>query len=178
VITEPFTTWVNLSGVQLTAGGIADLVERTLSATGLPPAMLGLEVTETTIVAEGAIGDRARDELQTLRNLGVKIAIDDFGTVVSSLGQLQRFPVDMIKVDRSFIQGVEHDVKNAAIAANLVSLAHALGLVAIAEGIESEGQLASLEEVECDLAQGFLFGRPVSAEQARDILAESSAAPV
>jgi diguanylate cyclase (GGDEF)-like protein/PAS domain S-box-containing protein len=178
VIGEPFTTWVNLSGVQLTAGGIAGLVQKTLAATGLPATMLGLEVTETTIVAEGAVGDRARDELQTLRNLGVKIAIDDFGTGVSSLGQLQRFPVDMIKVDRSFIQGVEHDVKNAAIAANLVSLAHALGLVAIAEGIESEVQLASLEEVECDLAQGYLFGRPVSAEQARDILAESSAAPV
>jgi diguanylate cyclase (GGDEF)-like protein/PAS domain S-box-containing protein len=178
VITEPFTTWVNLSGVQLTAGGIADLVQKILSSTGLSATMLGLEVTETTIVAEGAVSDRARDELQTLRDLGVKIAIDDFGTGVSSLGQLQRFPVDMIKVDRSFIQGVEHDVKNAAIAANLVSLAHALGLVAIAEGIESEGQLASLEEVECDLAQGYLFGRPVSAEQVRDILAESSAAPV
>jgi diguanylate cyclase (GGDEF)-like protein/PAS domain S-box-containing protein len=178
VITEPFTTWVNLSGVQLTAGGIADLVQKTIASTGLPATMLGLEVTETTIVAEGAVGDRARDELQTLRNLGVKIAIDDFGTGVSSLGHLQRFPVDMIKVDRSFIQGVEHDVKNAAIAANLVSLAHALGLVAIAEGIESEGQLASLEEVECDLAQGYLFGRPVSAEQVRNILAESSAAPV
>ena len=128
-------------------------------------------MTESTIVAEGPIGDRAREELQTLRGLGVRIAIDDFGTGVSSLGQLQRFPIDMIKVDRSFVQGVEHDVKNAAIVANLVSLAHALGLVAVAEGVESEGQLASLREVDCDLAQGYLFGRPVSGDQAGDLLA-------
>jgi diguanylate cyclase (GGDEF)-like protein/PAS domain S-box-containing protein len=173
ILPEPFAVWVNLSGVQLSAGGIAELVQKVLTETGLPARMLGLEVTESTIVAEGS-GDRARQELQILRELGVKIAIDDFGTGVSSLGQLQRFPVDMIKVDRSFIQGVEHDVKNAAIAANLVSLAHALGLVAVAEGIESEGQLESLREVDCDLAQGYLFGRPVSADQAGDLLATSS----
>jgi diguanylate cyclase (GGDEF)-like protein/PAS domain S-box-containing protein len=171
MLPEPFTTWVNLSGVQLSAGGIARLVERVLEETQLPAGMLGLEVTESTLVAEGSVGDRAREELENLRNLGVKIAIDDFGTGVSSLGQLQRFPVDVIKVDRSFIQGVEHDVKNAAIAANLISLAHALGLVAIAEGIESEGQLESMREVDCDLAQGYLFGRPVSAEHAGDLLA-------
>jgi EAL domain-containing protein (putative c-di-GMP-specific phosphodiesterase class I) len=138
--------------------------------------MLGLEVTESTIIAEGSVGDRAREELQTLRSLGVRIAIDDFGTGVSSLGQLQRFPIDVIKVDRSFIQGIEHDVKKAAIVANLVSLAHALGLVAIAEGVEYEGQLASLLEVDCDLAQGYLFGRPVSADQAGDVLAARSPA--
>ena len=77
----------------------------------------------------------------------MRIAIDDFGTGFSSLGQLRRFPIDVIKVDRSFIQGVEHDAKDAAITANLVSLAHALGLVAIAEGIETDGQLASVREL-------------------------------
>ena len=99
-------------------------------------------MTETAIVPSGAAGERARAELQELHDLGVRIAIDDFGTGFSSLGQLRRFPIDMIKVDRSFVQGVEHDPKDAAITANLVSLAHALGLVAIAEGIESSGQLA------------------------------------
>jgi diguanylate cyclase (GGDEF)-like protein len=174
VLPEPFITWVNLSGVQLSAGGFAQVVEKILDETGLPANMLGLEVTETTVIAEGSVSERARGELQELRSLGVKIAIDDFGTGVSSLGQLQRFPVDVIKVDRSFIQGVEHDVKNAAIAANLISLAHALGLLAIAEGIESEGQLESLREVDCDLAQGYLFGRPVSADQAGDLLAANA----
>jgi diguanylate cyclase (GGDEF)-like protein/PAS domain S-box-containing protein len=170
LLPDPFVTWVNLSGIQLSAGGITDLVRQTLEATGLPASMLGLEVTETAIVVEGSTGDRARDELQELRALGVRIAIDDFGTGVSSLGQLRRFPVDMIKVDRSFIQGVEHDVKNAAIAANLVSLAHALGLIAVAEGIESSGQLASLRAVDCDLAQGYLFARPVAPDQIGDML--------
>ena len=80
----------------------------------------------------------------------------------------------MIKVDRSFVQGVEHDAKARAIAANIVSLAHALGLVAIAEGIESDGQLESMRELGCDLAQGFLFARPVPAGQLRELLVEHS----
>jgi EAL domain-containing protein (putative c-di-GMP-specific phosphodiesterase class I) len=187
MLPDPFVTWVNLSGIQLSAGGMPELVRRVLEETGLPPSMLGLEVTETAIVVEGAVGDRARDELQALRDSGVRIAIDDFGTGVSSLSQLRRFPVDMIKVDRSFVQGVDHDVKNAAIAANLVSLAHALGLIAIAEGIESNSQLNSLRDVDCDLAQGYLFARPVAPDQIGDILsgrvplpdvAERSTAPV
>ena len=124
--------------------------------------MLGLEVTETAIVVEGAAGERARARARrSCTTDGVGIAIDDFGTGFSSLEQLRRFPIDMIKVDRSFVQGIEHDPKDAAITANLVSLAHALGLVAVAEGIESDGQLASLRELGCDLAQGFLFARPV-----------------
>jgi EAL domain-containing protein (putative c-di-GMP-specific phosphodiesterase class I) len=103
----------------------------------------------------------------------VRIAIDDFGTGFSSLGQLRHFPVDMIKVDRSFIQGVEEEAKDAAITANLVTLAHALGVLAIAEGIESNGQLASLRGLGCDLAQGFLFARPLPAGQVGTLLSGS-----
>jgi EAL domain-containing protein (putative c-di-GMP-specific phosphodiesterase class I) len=168
---EPFVMWVNISGKQLSAGGVNGLVLRTLESTGLPPECLGLEVTETAIVVEGTAGDRARGELAQLHDRGVRIAIDDFGTGVSSLGQLRRFPVDMIKVDRSFIQGVEHDAKDAAIAANLVSLAHALGLIAVAEGIESDGQLASMKDLDCDLAQGFLFAEPVPPHELRALFA-------
>ena len=105
----------------------------------------------------------------------MRIAVDDFGTGFSSLGQLRSFPVDMIKVDRSFVQGIEHDAKDAAITANLVSLAHALGLLAIAEGIESDGQLTSLRELGCDLAQGFLFARPAPPAEIDRLLAEGSA---
>jgi diguanylate cyclase (GGDEF)-like protein/PAS domain S-box-containing protein len=165
VLPEPFVTWVNLSGRQLSAGGVAGLVERTLASAGLPPELLGLEVTETTLVQEGLNGERARDELQQLHQQGVRIAIDDFGTGFSSLGQLRSFPVDMIKVDRSFVQGVDQEPKDAAITANLVTLAHALGVVAIAEGIESSGQLASLRGLGCDLAQGFLFAHPLPPDQ-------------
>src|SRR5207237_8042066 len=107
----------------------------------------------------------ARVDLKQLHDQGVRIAIDDFGTGFSSLGQLRHFPIDMLKVDRSFVQGVEHDAKDAAITANLVNLAHALGVTAIAEGIESDGQLSEMRAVGCDLAQGYLFGRHGSATQ-------------
>jgi diguanylate cyclase (GGDEF)-like protein/PAS domain S-box-containing protein len=171
LLPERFTTWVNLSGRQLSAGGLARTVEAALEEAGLPADCLGLEVTETALVQEGTAGDRARAELRQLHEEGVRIAIDDFGTGFSSLGQLRQFPVDMIKVDRSFIQGVEEEAKDAAITANLVTLAHALGLLAIAEGIESGGQLASLRGLGCDLAQGYLFARPLPPSEARSVLA-------
>jgi EAL domain-containing protein (putative c-di-GMP-specific phosphodiesterase class I) len=124
-------------------------------------------------VQPGVSGERARLELQGLHADGVRIAIDDFGTGFSSLGQLRHFPVDMIKVDRSFVQGVQHDAKDAAITANVVSLAHALGLVAIAEGIESDSQLRSMRELGCDLAQGYLFARPAPADEVTVTLREA-----
>jgi diguanylate cyclase (GGDEF)-like protein/PAS domain S-box-containing protein len=172
---ESFVTWINLSGKQLSAGRVSASVRAALEAVALPPRFLGLEVTETALVQDGHAGERARAELQELHRLGVRIAVDDFGTGFSSLGQLRSFPVDMIKVDRSFVQGIEHDAKDAAITANLVSLAHALGLLAIAEGIESDGQLTSLRELGCDLAQGFLFAPPAPPAQIHRLLAEGSA---
>jgi EAL domain-containing protein (putative c-di-GMP-specific phosphodiesterase class I) len=169
LLPDRFVTWVNVSAKQLSAGGLAPLVFRTLAATGLPPTMVGLEVTETAIVEDG---NGARAELEELHSQGVRIAIDDFGTGFSSLGHLRRLPVDLIKVDRSFIQRIEHDAKDAAITANLASLAHALGVLAIAEGIESEGQLESVRKLGCDLAQGFLFARPAPADAVTRLLAE------
>src|SRR5439155_23264273 len=145
-----------------------------LEAAALAPSMLGLEVTETAIVVGGDAGEQARAALEDLHNRGVRIAIDDFGTGFSSLGHLRRFPADMIKVDRSFVQGVEHDTKDAAITANLTSLAHALGLTAIAEVIECEGQLASVRELGCDLAHGYLFARPMPAEKMAELLADDA----
>jgi diguanylate cyclase (GGDEF)-like protein/PAS domain S-box-containing protein len=165
-----FVTWVNVSGRQLAAGGVIALVEQCLAAAGLPAHRLGLEVTETAIVQEGTTGDRARAELSELHRRGVHLAIDDFGTGFSSLGQLRHFPIDMIKVDRSFTQGAEHNAKDAAITANIVSLAHALNLVATAEGIETETQLASLQKLGCDHAQGFLFARPAPAADITPLL--------
>src|SRR6185503_19218287 len=169
LLPDDFITWVNISAAQLSSPGISELVTRELTASGLPATSLGLEVTETALVREPA-SEGASSELSELHELGVRIAIDDFGTGFSSLGQLRHFPVDLLKVDRSFVQGVEHDAKDAAITANLVSLAHALGLLAIAEGIESDGQLDSLRDVGCDYAQGFLFARPVPPADAEAIL--------
>jgi EAL domain-containing protein (putative c-di-GMP-specific phosphodiesterase class I) len=153
---------VNLSGKQLSKGGVSTLVRAVLDEAGLPASYLGLEVTETALAIQGQAGDRARAELEEIHALGVRVAIDDFGTGFSSLEQLRRFPIDVIKVDRSFIQG--EDVKSATITANVTSLAHALGLVAVAEGIETPGQLTSAKALGCDVAQGYLFTRPAPAE--------------
>jgi diguanylate cyclase len=173
VLPENFVTWVNLSGRQLAGAGIGSVVRSALANADLPPRYLGLEITETALVHEAAGWARGQADLQALHEDGVRIAIDDFGTGFSSLGQLRHFPVDMIKVDRSFIQGMEEETKDAAIAANLVTLAHALGVLAIAEGIESDGQLSSLKGLGCDLAQGFLFAKPMPPAQLRNVLAGS-----
>jgi EAL domain-containing protein (putative c-di-GMP-specific phosphodiesterase class I) len=163
LLPERFVTWVNVSGRQVSAGGLQTLVEAELARAGLAPGRLGIEVTETAVVLEGPAGVRARNEVANLHEVGVQVAIDDFGTGFSSLGHLRRFPVDVIKVDRSFVQGAEIDARDAAITANLASLAHALGVIAIAEGIESESQLAAVQELGCDHAQGFLFAYPMPA---------------
>jgi diguanylate cyclase (GGDEF)-like protein/PAS domain S-box-containing protein len=167
---EQFVTWVNVSGKQVSAGGIERRVEEELARTRLSPRRLGLEVTETAVVLDDPAGDRARTELRSLHELGVRIAIDDFGTGFSSLGQLRRFPVDVLKIDRSFVQGVERDTRDAAITAHLASLAHALGLAAIAEGIESDGQLEAVRELGCDHVQGYLIARPMRGDALAQIL--------
>jgi diguanylate cyclase (GGDEF)-like protein/PAS domain S-box-containing protein len=178
ILPDDFVVWVNVSGKQLAVGGVNGLVRRALEDSGLPPQQLGLEVTETAIVS-GAPGERARGELELLHTLGVRVAIDDFGTGFSALGQLRHFPIDMLKVDRSFVQGLETDARDAAIVANVVSLAHSLGVPAIAEGIETSSQLDSVRAVDCDLAQGFLFARPSAPAEITALLeaARARAAP-
>ncbi|MDP9225353.1 MAG: bifunctional diguanylate cyclase/phosphodiesterase, partial [Actinomycetota bacterium] len=177
ILPERFVTWVNVSGRQLSDGGVSALVQSILEEAGLPANFLGLEVTETAIVAQGVAGDRASAELHELHDRGVRIAIDDFGTGFSSIGHLRRFPVDLIKVDRSFVQGVGHNAKDTAITTNLASLAHALGLRAVAEGIETDEQLSSVSELGCDLAQGYLFAHPVPADEMSNVLATMAVLP-
>jgi predicted signal transduction protein with EAL and GGDEF domain len=166
-----FVTWVNVSARQLAASDFTALVREALQTAALTPDRLGLEVTETAIVAKGVASEHARAELQRLHDWGVQLAVDDFGTGFSSLGQLRHFPVDVIKVDRTFVQGVGTDARDAAITANVVSLAHALGLIAIAEGIESDDQLVSMRRLGCDLAQGYVFAHPAPAAAIEGLLA-------
>jgi len=171
LLPQRFVTWVNVSPRQLVGSAMTALVRDALALADLTPDRLGLEVTETAIVARGDASENARTELQRLHDWGVQLAVDDFGTGFSSLGQLRHFPVDVIKVDRTFVQGVGVDPKDAAITANVVSLAHALGLVAIAEGIESAEQLLAMRRLGCDLAQGFVFARPAPAADIEVLLA-------
>lgn len=152
-----FVVSVNLSGRQLSNPELARQVSTALEHTGADPAGLCFEITENVLMddVEATIG-----AITALKRLGVTLSIDDFGTGYSSLGYLKRFPVDAVKVDRSFIHGLGTDPEDSAIVAAVVSLGHALGLTVIAEGVETDRQLSELVDLGCDAAQGYLFARP------------------
>jgi diguanylate cyclase (GGDEF)-like protein/PAS domain S-box-containing protein len=158
---------VNLSAWQFQQPDLVDQVRRALDDAGVDPSCLVLEITEGTVMddAESAI-----EQLRALKALGVSLAIDDFGTGYSSLAYLHRFPVDVLKIDRSFVSSIGTDHEGDAIVAATIGLAHALGLVVVAEGVETEAQLERLRELHCDRAQGFLIGRPLPATDLPAIL--------
>ena len=151
---------VNLSARQIDHPEIVETVERILEATGLPPTNLTLEITESALMKDAAA---ALQVLRALKGIGVSLAIDDFGTGYSSLSYLQRFPLDILKVDKSFVDELGINQEGEEIVQAVINLAHALGLEVVAEGVETERQLEILADLHCDFAQGFLFSRPVSA---------------
>jgi predicted signal transduction protein with EAL and GGDEF domain len=158
---------VNLSARQFWEPGLADTVNRILDETGLDPHYLGLEVTESTAMSDV---QATAATLEDLQGLGVRAIIDDFGTGYSSLSYLERLPVDYVKIDRSFVGGLGKEPGAAVLASGVISLAHALGLRVIAEGVETDEQLEQLREMGCDLAQGFYFAKPLSGEEAAALL--------
>jgi diguanylate cyclase (GGDEF)-like protein len=159
---NPLTVAVNLSAHQLLFPGLHDLVAQALVDSDLDPKLLCLEITETVLMEDGA---SSRAALDSLKKLGVQLAVDDFGTGYSSLLYLQRFPVDILKVDRSFVSGLGHSPADTAIVAGVVGLANALGLLAVAEGVETAEQAARLTELGCTRAQGYLWSRPLAVDQ-------------
>ncbi len=159
---------VNISTRQLGDPTIVERVRETLDVTGFPAQKLMLEVTETAVVIDG---QDARSALTALRALGVRVAIDDFGTGYSSLSYLRQFPVDTIKIDRTFVAGMGEDADDLAIVASLVSLAAAVGVDAVAEGVETEEQADLLRRLGCPLGQGFLWSPAVPADALPGVLA-------
>jgi diguanylate cyclase len=155
---------VNLSARQCTHPDLAGTFGEILRRTGADPATVCLEITETALMEDVAVSTAT---LTALKELGLTLALDDFGTGYSSLRALQHFPVDVVKIDRSFIAPIEHDPQEAAIVAAVISLSHALGLRTVAEGIESVPQVDRLRALGCDLAQGFYFARPGPPEDVR-----------
>jgi len=151
---------VNLSARQLIRSDLTRMVADMLESTGADPADLCLEITEGTLLQDM---NAAVKHLRELRALGVRISIDDFGTGYSSLAYLRTLPLDELKIDRSFVTPVADDASAAAIVASVVSLGHALGLVVVAEGVETPSQLSTLRDLGCDLAQGYHLGRPAAA---------------
>ncbi|HEY3058407.1 MAG TPA: EAL domain-containing protein [Chloroflexota bacterium] len=152
---------VNLSARQFRHPGLLGDIAATLAETGLPAHSLKLEITESVAIDDA---ETALVKLQALKAIGVQLAIDDFGTGYSWLGYLKRFPVDALKIDRSFIQGMGQDSQDAAIVESVVALARTLHLSVIGEGIETPAQAAHLRALGCDRGQGFLFARPQPAE--------------
>ncbi|QYG93110.1 EAL domain-containing protein [Iamia sp. SCSIO 61187] len=156
------TMAVNVSARQLGDPGLVADVEWALATTGAPPEALVVEVTETALMDDPV---RALDTLRRLRGLGISLAIDDFGTGYCSLSYLSAFPVQLLKVDGTFVTQMTANQQDRTIVASVIGLAHALGIAALGEGVESEHQLDMLREMGCDQAQGFLLGVPGSGEE-------------
>jgi EAL domain-containing protein (putative c-di-GMP-specific phosphodiesterase class I) len=161
LVDEGFEISVNLSARQLQRPELAREVARVIARTEIRPERLVLEVTEST-----AMGDvhASLEALGRLKALGVRLAMDDFGTGYSSLSHLKHFPIDVLKIDRSFVQGVDADAQDQAIVRSVVALARSLHLSVTAEGIETTDQHAFLRQLGCDRGQGYLLGRPAPAE--------------
>jgi diguanylate cyclase (GGDEF)-like protein/PAS domain S-box-containing protein len=161
-----WTMSVNLSAKQLQQPQLIKEVAEVLRATTLDPARLVLEITESALMVDES---STTATLQALKNLGVRLAMDDFGTGYSSLSFLRNFPVAIIKIDKSFIREMGRDTSEAAIVSGVVNLAHALHLQVVAEGIETPEQLNQLKALECDVGQGFYFGKPLPTNEANDV---------
>ena len=167
----PLSVTVNLSGRQLQRPTIVENVALALAQVGLDPSALVLEVTESMMMHNT---ETTLTKLQDLRSLGVRLAIDDFGTGYSSLSYLQRFPVDILKIDKSFIDGLREADGESALARAIIALGQTLGLRTVAEGVEVEEQAEWLCEQGCHMAQGFHFARPMSRDAFEALLQEAN----
>ena len=170
----PLRIAVNLSARQFVRETLTADIADVLARTGLLPSLLELEITESVVMQDP---DRAARVLVDLNALGVHVAIDDFGTGYSSLGYLKRFPVDTVKIDRSFIEGIPGDEDDVVITRAVIAMAHSMGLRVTAEGVETHEQVAFLKEHGCDEAQGFLLGRPAAANEIEALLARGAEPP-
>jgi len=162
---------VNVSTTQFQQPGLVEDVANALWDSGLDPSILTLEITESVLVHDT---DAVIEKLHRLKDFGVKVAIDDFGTGYSSLGYLKRFPIDILKIDKSFIDGVGNGAEEAAIAQAIIKLGESLGLEVVAEGIELPEQIDALQLLRCERGQGFFFSGPVDAETMGGLLANGS----
>lgn len=164
----PLTIGVNLSAKQLKHTDLIGDVQEALRETGLDPGRLTLEITEGSVVRDE---EHSIDTLRGLRDLGVRFALDDFGTGYSSLSYLKRLPIGMLKIDRSFVERIGEDAEDEILVSGMVHVASGLGLVVLAEGVETSEQLTRVKSLGCDLAQGNYFSKPLSSKAAGKLLA-------
>jgi len=167
---EPIRIWINLSARQLSDPELVTFVEQAVASTGITTDEICMEITESALMVDA---DSATQQLDQLRRLGISLGIDDFGTGWSQFEYLNRLPLDVLKIDRSFVHGLGRDENSAVIVNAIIELAHALGMIVIAEGVETAEQLAVLEELDCDQALGFYFAEPREASGFDQTLARS-----
>jgi EAL domain-containing protein (putative c-di-GMP-specific phosphodiesterase class I) len=163
---------VNLSPLQFKDPELLASVRRALEQTGLPPQRLELEITEGALMTESS---QTLATLNALRDLGVSVSLDDFGTGYSSMSYLKRLPLSTLKIDRSFVEGLPHQEESMAIVRAILSLAKSLGFSVTAEGVETPEQARSLKHMSCDMVQGFLFSKPVTADDIVELMADPAA---
>ena len=168
---EKFYMSVNVSIRQFRGGFRKKHLAAVLEETGFPSEHLVLEITESLLMDDDV---RFRDTLNEFRDLGVRLAVDDFGTGYSALSYLREFPVDTLKIDRSFIQDIVENSNDRRLVEAIVVMAHGLNLVVVAEGVETAEQDILLRGLHCDMVQGYFYGRPVSAAEITDLLDSSS----
>ena len=158
---------VNVSAIQFLHKGFSSLVTKILAETGLKPEVLELELTESVLINDE---DIVLNVLQSLKKIGVQLAIDDFGTGYSSLSRLKSFPIDRLKIDQGFVRNIEQDSDNAAIVVAVIAMAEGMDMKVIAEGVETDGQLAFLKNKRCNEVQGYLLSKPLPSAQIEEFL--------
>jgi EAL domain-containing protein (putative c-di-GMP-specific phosphodiesterase class I) len=168
---HPFCVTVNLSSRWFYPSNLVEMVSQVLSETGLAPEYLGIEITERTAMQDI---ENTIPILVRLSEMGVRVLIDDFGTGYSSLSYLKRLPTHKLKIDKSFIAGLNEDPDDKSIVNTVIHMAHDLNLKVVAEGVETEEQLAFLRTSGCDETQGYLFSKPVPGEDFEKLIAHSS----
>lgn len=169
-INPPLMMSVNLSGKQLAQPDVVERVQQILQKTGLNPAALKLEITESSIMENA---EATTERLQQLKALGIQLSIDDFGTGYSSLSYLYRFPIDTLKIDRSFVNAMDTELEKLELVRTIATLAWNLNMDIVAEGVENKKQLTYLKSLGCQYAQGYLFSKPVDQQKAEDIIIAS-----
>ncbi|MEG0615098.1 MAG: EAL domain-containing protein, partial [Oscillospiraceae bacterium] len=158
---------INVSPRQLLQNDYIDGIKRVLEITNIDPKLLQIEITENVLID---ICGKASNVIQQLSDLGIKIALDDFGTGYSSMSYLKLFPISCLKIDKSFIDEIFNNKKDYAITDSIIELVHNLDIMTVAEGVETEGQFASLNNMNCDLIQGYLMSKPLSENSAIEFI--------
>ena len=162
---------VNFSAVQFRKPGLAERVLSTVEQVGILPSSLTVEITESALIQSFK---NCESTIDALSRAGVRISLDDFGTGYSSLSYLKHFPIDVVKIDKSFLHNFPDHAHDTAIVSAIIAMVHSLGLHVVAEGVENDRQLQVLQSLKCDSIQGYLFSKPISREQATALLSNPS----